>query len=283
MSPKEVEPEELPLRSVWNDEDYKRRNEALLSGTHASSEIEEFAQEFVKKYSDPADKAEVLYAVAFAYSANQQFLSGLKVVRKKMELFGADVSDYLLTAAMLEGVNDVDGMKREFRAGVMFGVRSIPKKQSYERRATAKAIGEMFDKLQERQDAAQWFDVSLMPDWWNANIATELTAEWAENLPKWYQSERAARGKNETNVARLVTDNPESYLNSIRNRWLSQNETEIVSLMRSWGLAEERAKQILKMGIDSLSSSWWEQEVRPRLTQDQWVALRTKLDERKSL
>jgi hypothetical protein len=69
----------------------------------------------------------------------------------------------------------------------------------------------------------------------------------------------------------------------VRVRWLKNNEEEIIVLMRSLGLSDERAKEILKMGIDSLSSSWWEQDVRPRITQDQWLALRAKLNERKSM
>ena len=56
-----------------------------------------------------------------------------------------------------------------------------------------------------------------------------------------------------------------------------------MALLHSLGLAEERAKQMLELGGDSLSASWWEREVRPRLTQDQWSSLRGKLDERKSL
>jgi hypothetical protein len=282
VSGKEVQPEMLPLESVWNDKEYERRKKTLASGT--DEEINDFAQEFLQKYSDPDDKAEVLMDVAWAYEAKGQFRDGLKWLRKKMELFGADTRDYLLTAGTLDLANDSGGMKRELREGIMFGVRKFAKENPPERRETASALGEMFDRLQDRQAAAQWFDISLAPDpSWYPNTAERWTESHLKTLPKWYQSERSARGKNETDVARLVRDDPESYLNRIRNRWLSQNEEEIVALMRPWGLSDDLAKQLLKTGIDAIPPSWWEQELRPRITVDEWSAVRAKLDERKSL
>jgi hypothetical protein len=148
-----------------------------------------------------------------------------------------------------------------------------------ERRVAAWELGQMFDRLQDRQGAAQWFDIWLLSDavWGEATLLSVIA------LPMWYQSERAERPSNETDLGRLVPADPDSYLNSVRNRWLSQNEKEIVALMRSFGLPEEAAKHMLKIGIDSIPPSWWEQEVRPKLTEDQWTALRAKLDERKSL
>ena len=274
---KKAEPAFLPLKSVEKDEEYQRRKWALLSGAHESKEIEAFGQEFLKKYSDPADKAQVYYSVVFAYDSSGQFRAALRVLKKKMELFGADITDYLLTANMLESANDTAGVKRELRAGITLGVRRFANEHLPDSRETASALGSMFDKLQDRQGATEWFDISLalmLPD----------IAEWSlRNLPKWYQSKRAARGKSETDAERLVPKDPDAYLNALRERWLLQNENEIVVLMRTWGLSDERANQILKMGIDSLSPSWWEQEVRPRITQEQWLALRSKLDERKSM
>jgi hypothetical protein len=60
-------------------------------------------------------------------------------------------------------------------------------------------------------------------------------------------------------------------------------DKEIVALLISWGLQEQDGKQLLRIGIDSTPESYWEEQIRPRVTTDQWLLLRQKLDERKSL
>ncbi|HWX15578.1 MAG TPA: serine protease [Chthoniobacterales bacterium] len=273
----ETKPGITPFRTIANDKTFERKKQALITGSHTPEEIKTFAEEFGSKYSDPEDKGQIFYAVADAYEAQGQFRNAVKMMQLKMERFGTDLDDYSRIADLLEETGDVVAMKRDLREGITSGIRKFAKEHLPDSRDTAATVAYMFDKLQDREGAARWFDIHLallLPD----------IAEWSlPRLPKWYQSERAAREKIETDADRLTPKDADAYIDSLRERWRSQVEKETVGLLHSWGLSEEKAKQMLRMGIDSIPASYWEEQIRPRLTPDQWLLLREKLDERKSL
>ena len=274
---KKTEEKLFPTKCVANDPEYQRRKKALLAGSEDPNAIQAFTATFLDKYSDPEDQTDVFNTVADGYARLGQFPTGIKVLRKKIEVLGAVLDDYWKISEMRINDGDIQGCKHELRTGIAFGVRSFAKEYLPQSRETALTIGQMFNVLQDREGATEWFDIHL------AFLFPDI-AEWTlPTLPKWYQSERAARGKIESDLDRIVPKDTEAYLTSVRGRWLKNNEEEIMALLHSLGLAEERAKQMLELGGDSLSASWWEREVRPRLTQDQWSSLRGKLDERKSL
>jgi hypothetical protein len=198
-------------------------------------------------------------------------------VQLKMEKLGTELEDYSRLADLLEEAGDGVAMRRDLREGIMSGVRKFSKEYLPDSRDTASAVAYMFDKLQDREGATRWFDIYV------ALLLPDIAKWWLPNLPKWYQSERAAREKIETEADRLTPKDADAYIDSLRERWRSQVEKETVGFLHSWGLSEEKAKQMLRMGIDSIPASYWEEQIRPRLTPDQWLLLREKLDERKSL
>lgn len=264
-----------PFKQVSTDNSFEQKKKALTSGT--LKDIEDFAKEFLTKYDDPEDQAAIFNAIADAYAAQGEYLVAVKILQKKRERLGTDLDDYSRVAELLDEAGDVVAMKRELREGIAVGIRKFAKEYLPSSRDTASTVAYLFDKLQDRVGAAQWFDIHMA-------LLIPSVAEWTlRTLPEWYQKQRAAREKIETDVDRLTPKDTDAYIDSLRQRWRLQVDIEVIALLRSWGLTEERGKELLRIGIDSIPTSYWEQQIRPKVTQDQWLLLRAKLDERKSL
>ncbi|PZR75943.1 MAG: hypothetical protein DLM73_03970 [Chthoniobacterales bacterium] len=264
-----------PFKTIANDKTFEQKKRALLSGRHTPGEIKAFAEEFGSRYPDPEDQARIFYAVADTYEAQGEFRDAVKILQKKRERLGTDLDDYSRVADLLDEAGDVVAMNRELREGITTGIRKFAKEYLPDSRGTAATIAYMLDKLQDREIAARWFDIHLLlvPD-----------AEWIlPRLPKWYQSERAAREKVETDFEHLAPKDADEYIDTLRQRWRSKADAQVVALLRTWGLSEEKGKQLLRIGIDSMPAAYWEEQIRPKLTPDQWLLLRARLDERKSL
>ena len=277
----EIKPGVTPFKTIATDKEFERKKQALTSRRHTPEEIKAFAEEFGGKYPDPEDKAQIFYAIADAYEAQGEFRNAAKILQQKKQKLGTELEDYSRIADLLNEAGDSVAMKRELREGIIAGIRKFSKEHLPDSRETAVTVAFMFDKLQDREGAAHWFDMHLA-------LLGPSTAEWALsnplfNFPKWYQTERAARDKIETDVDRLAPKDAEAYIDSLRQRWRLQVEKEVVALLQSWGLTDEKGKELLRIGIDSIPAAYWEEQIRPRLNEDQWLLLRAKLDERKSL
>jgi Trypsin-like peptidase domain len=262
----------IPFRALGIDKEFEEKKWALRT----PQEIAAFAEEFRNKYSDPHDKARLFDAVATAYEVIGKFRTAAKVVQQKMQELGTEAGDYETIARLFGEAGDSSAMKREAREGIMCGARQFAKQQ-FPDWSTAWILGQLFDKLQDRDGAERWFDiyVGLLAGGWDAVNP--------DSLPQWYRSKWLTHEKTEADLDQLIPKDAEAYIGALRQRWRSQVEKEVVALLQSWGLPEEKSKQFLRIGIDSIPAAYWEEQIRPKLTSDQWLLLRAKLDERKSL